>query len=240
MPTEFWAAILGAVVGAVVGGLVAYVVQLKALREVRSQRDEDRRLGQQALGRALLLKTTRIYSDFADVSEDFEGYIKSAKQHGHTGNFWMFYEPMAVPPDRVEFTYDEMGMILSLDDDDVFNLVHAMDMRHNSLITAIQGLHCEWSDLVDRLPGNHVSGMPIETELTPDQALAVRPKMNRVNIIILEIAQLTAQLRDEAARSLLRLNGVLGQRLGLVHNMTLDRPNRSHEAQASADASTKS
>ena len=35
--TEFWAAIVGAIVGAVVGGSIAYMVQVRALREARTQ-----------------------------------------------------------------------------------------------------------------------------------------------------------------------------------------------------------
>ena len=70
--TEFWAAIVGAIVGAVVGGSIAYMVQVRALREGRKQRGEDHNRLQQALGHALLFKMVRIHSDFYGLHRHFE------------------------------------------------------------------------------------------------------------------------------------------------------------------------
>jgi hypothetical protein len=57
---EFWSAIAGAIVG----GLIAYFIQIRALREGRNQRADDRKLVQQAQAHALLFKMIRIHSDF--------------------------------------------------------------------------------------------------------------------------------------------------------------------------------
>ena len=77
--SEFWSAIAGAVVGSVVGGAIGYLVQIKALREGRRQREEDRKQAQQAQGRALLIKVGRIISNCYGTQRHFEGWFERAQ-----------------------------------------------------------------------------------------------------------------------------------------------------------------
>ena len=137
--TEFWSAIFGAVVG----GSIAYMIQLKALREGRKQRDEEHKRLQQALGNALLFKMIRVHSNFYDVHKYIEGCFAEAARREHKGEPWQFVTPLANPPDPVYFSSEEMGMVLGLKNDDVFNLVLQMDVIHNSLIDIVRVLNTE-------------------------------------------------------------------------------------------------
>jgi hypothetical protein len=152
--TEFWSAIIGAIVG----GLIAYIVQVKALREGRRLRDEDHKRVQQAQGNALLFKMIRIHSDLHGIHRHIEGCFEQAEQKGLTGDPWQFVLPLANPPGPIHFSSEEMGMLLALKTDDVFNLVVKMDTVHNSLSDAVA------VRIPTKLPGYNGMMSPTVTE----------------------------------------------------------------------------
>ena len=127
--SQFWAGIIGAVVGAIVGGVISYFIQRSALREARDQRREDDLRTQRALAHALLFKVIRIHSDFDAIYSHVEGCIEKAANEGFKGEPWQFVLPPANIPDAVKFSSEEMGMLLSLKNDDVFNKIAAMDVN---------------------------------------------------------------------------------------------------------------
>ncbi len=101
--TEFWSAIFGAVVG----GSIAYMIQLKALREGRKQRDEDHNRLQQALGNALLFKMIRVHSNFYGVHKYIEGCFVEAARREHKGEPWQA-QSLTRNPDIMERTIADL------------------------------------------------------------------------------------------------------------------------------------
>ena len=213
--TEFWAAIAGAVVG----GFIAYAVQMKALREARKQRDEDHKQLQQALANALLFKMARIYSNFYGLHRHIEDSFAEAAQRGLKGEPWQFVRPLANPPDPVHFSSEEMGMVLGLKNDDVFNLVLPMDVIHNSLIDGVKVLNAERRALTERLKADEAEGAVLSGTLDKDQELALRPQMIDVNSLIVSIRADAKRGFEESDQALNGLQKVFQDKLGLGHKV---------------------
>ncbi len=213
--TEFWSAIAGAVVG----GSIAYMVQVKALREGRKQRGEDHHRLQQALGHALLFKMVRIHSDFYGLHRHFEDCFAEAARGGSTDEPWRFVLPLANPPDPVHFSSEEMGMLLALKNNDMFNLVLPMDVIHNSLIAAVKVLNTERAALTERLKTDEAEGAVLSSNLDRDQTLALRPRMINVNSLIEAIRANAKRGFEESDEALDRLQKVLRDKLGLAYKL---------------------
>ena len=217
--TEFWAAIVGAIVGAVVGGSIAYIIQVRVLREARTQRDEDHKRLQQALGNAVLFKMVRIHSNFYGFHRHFEDCFAEAARRGSTDEPWRFVLPLANPPDPVHFSSEEMGMLLALKNNDMFNLVLPMDVIHNSLIAAVKVLNTERAALTERLKTDEAEGAVLSSNLDRDQTLALRPRMINVNSLIEAIRTNAKRDFEESDEALDCLNKVLRDKLGLVYKL---------------------
>ncbi len=217
--TEFWAAIVGAIVGAVVGGSIAYMVQVRALREARTQRDEDHKRLQQALGHALLFKMVRIHSNFYGFHRHFEDFFAEATRRGHKDEPWQFVLPLVNPPDPVHFSSEEMGMLQALKNDDVFNFVLPMDVIHNSLIVAVKVLNTERAALTERLKIHEAEGAVLSSNLDRDQTPALRPRMINVNSLIEAIRANAKRGFEESNEALDELQKVLQDKLGLAYKL---------------------
>ena len=217
--TEFWSAIAGAIVGAVVGGTIAYMVQVRALREARMQRDEDHKRLQQALGHAVLFKMVRIHSNFYGFHRHFEDCFAKAARRGSKDEPWRFVLPLANPPDPVHFSSEEMGMLLALKNDDMFNLVLPMDVIHNSLNDAAKVLNTERAALTERLQVDEAEGAAFSSTLDKDQTLALRPRMINVNSLIESIRADAKRGFEESGEALDRLQEVFRDRLGLAYKL---------------------
>lgn len=213
--TEFWSAIAGAVVG----GFIAYIVQMKALREARKQREEDNRRVQQALGNSLLFKMLRIYSDFYAIHRHIEECFEEAAKKRFEGEPWQFLLPLANLPDAINFSSDEMGMLLAQKNNDVFNLVLSMDVIHNSLIAAVSVLSSERRELTQRVKADQAEGNVLSGILNRDQMLTLRPRMIEVNSLIENIRVMAKRDSDESKDALERLQMLLRDKLGLTYTL---------------------
>ena len=213
--TEFWSAILGAVVG----GSIAYMIQVRALREGRRQRDEDHNRLQQALGNSLLFKMIRVHSNFYGVQQHIEDSFAEAARRGHKGEPWQFVRPLANPPDPVHFSSDEMGMVLGLKNADVFNSVLQMDVIHNSLIATVRVLNIERRALTERLKVDEAEGPVLSSTLDKDQVLALRPRMIDVNSLIVSVRADAKRGFEESDQALNGLHEMLRDKLGIAYKL---------------------
>lgn len=121
-----------------VGGLIAFGIQLVALRAAAKQRAEEAAERRKALGHALLVKMLKIHSHLHGFNEHLEETFAKAEKAGFDGEPWQIVRPIANHPPTVHFSTDEMVMLLSLKNDDVFNDVLSMDGVHNSTIALFQ------------------------------------------------------------------------------------------------------
>lgn len=217
--TEFWSAIFGAVGGAVVGGLIAYIIQVKALREGRRQRDEDHERVRHALGTSLLFKMSRIQSNIYGIHRYIEDCFESDAKEGLEREPWELFLPLANFPDLVQFSQEEMGMLLALKNDDVFNLVLSTDIVHNSLIDGFQVLNIDRRALTDRIKPDKAEGNVLSSVLDRDQMLVLRPYMIEVNTLIEDIRTRAKRDYEESVNAMDRLQQLLREKLGLSYKL---------------------
>ncbi len=203
--------------GALVGGVIALGVQMVALRAARRDLKVDRRLVQQGLANSLLFKMTRIFSDFLITHRHIEQCCASAQERNSTGDLWQYVPPLANPPPLVHFTSDEMGMLLGLKDNDVFNSVVSMDEVHNALVETVKLYKELRLALGERLPAPTAwQGEMLMGALTREQLAALRPDMINVESVIRQLRIGAANEARVSGEVLDRLSALLRERLGLT------------------------
>jgi hypothetical protein len=127
--------------------------------------------------------------------------------------------PLANLPENINFAADEMGMLLGLKHDDVFNAVVDMDVAHNSLVEAVRVMNTERRALTERLQADIISNRVISGTLDPTQALAIRPRMIEVNSLIEGIRSSAAKNDMQSRTALRQLNELLRKELGLTFRL---------------------
>lgn len=219
MPSEFWAAIIGAVVGSVVGGFIAYLIQQKALNASSEQREQEAKERRQALGYALLFKMLRIHSALKHLQMHLTECLGKLEEDECAGwEPWQVTLPIANHAEKVHFSTDEMAMLLSLKNDDLFNDLASLDVIHNSTVELFRTFSSKREALLEILPAN-MNGMVGSIEIPIEQAMYIRPKMVELNALILDMNDRCNQDAEEAWAVLERLNPTLNEKLGLTVSM---------------------
>lgn len=215
--TEFWSAI----VGAVVGGAMAFLAQWIAIYEQRQQRAEDLLKTKQSLAIALLLKLMRIHSNFCQMNEHIETSIAEAARHGIEGELWQAVVPLASVPDQVVYAPEEMSLLLTLGDLDIFNLVVDLDVRHNSLIEALRTMSALRLALNEHLTEfvslEMTSGPRLGASPTSEQMRKVRPKMIELNSLIDGVRALSKENAAASEEAMTRISSLLKNKLDVAY-----------------------
>lgn len=213
--TEFWAAGVGAIVGAVVSGLISYGIQIKVLREGRNQRAEDRQISQQALATALIFKIGKTYSNISALHKHLEECFGIAGDTKPQREAWQVFIPLSNLPDRISFATDEMGLLLAMNNDDIFNLVLALDDVHNSLWGSVRTLQEEHALLLEQIRVVRFEGDVGKIELDHATQLRLRPRMIKVNRIAEQLRANTKRAMDESQEALSGAQELLRDKLEL-------------------------
>jgi hypothetical protein len=209
--SEFWAAMAGAVIG----GLIAFGVQMFALRAARRQHDEEHRQTKQALGHALLFKmiNSNLYQLHRFIEEPFQKPDARNPRTASPGEPWQLVMPLAHYPERVHCAGEEMGMLLSLKDDALFDAMLSMDAVHNELIDAFWTFGERRGALTALLPKTHGA----DTTPTRDHLLALRPKIVEINALIDDLRTRARMDYQDASQVLARLAATLKSSLGVAY-----------------------
>lgn len=196
---EFWAA----VVGALVGGLIALILQLVSLRVARKYRIEDQTNARRALAYSLSFKMIKIATYLKEAWRHFESTNKECAEEN--AEPWQVFLSAANLPERIRFTDNEMSLVLSLGDADVFNELFMVDALYVGTIDNIEVLSRLRDSLSSELKAVGMSGDKGVLGLSPEEHLAFKPKMIEVNKLF-EGIHSTAQNDYEVAK---RLTGQL-------------------------------
>jgi hypothetical protein len=215
--TEFWSAIIGAVVG----GFIALLIQIVALRSSKKYRDQDRLDVKRGLANSLLLKLVRVHSNFYGIHHHIESCYQAGKERGDEKNPWRFFMPLANLPETVVFSPDEMGLLFSQRDDDVFNSVLDMDVAHNSLIEVMKIIAVTRKELTKQLKVSAVEGNRLSGDLNEQEYLSIQPQVIETDGLI---EQARIQAADDYKRSLIameKLCDLFNAKLGLARKFEL-------------------
>ena len=210
MSGEFWAAILGALVGALAGGGISALLQRWQHR--REKRERDR-----ATAQSLFFKVLRIHSDL----EGYRQHVAKCDAEAEGKDLcrgWQSLMPIANGPGRIAFTPEEMALLLSLRDMDLFNRILSLDAVHGSTIDMFELYASRRQALLAMMPAD-MRGSIGTIALTEDD-------FRRVGPLVVEVQDIDAAIRDraekdaqEAEKALRGLNDalrpVLGYRLEL-------------------------
>lgn len=207
---EFWAA----VAGAVVGGVIAFGLQVINLRAAANQRREEAAARRNALGHSLMFKMLQIHSNLHVLNRHLEESFARAK-----GEPWQVVLPLANYPAKVHFSPDEMAMLLSLGDDDVFNRVLSLDQIHNARIDGFEAYGASRSAITSVMSAE-MKGMVGTSDLTDAEMRFLRPKMVVANDIIEQLTALCRRDVKEAWEVASELNALLRSKVGLKFTFT--------------------
>jgi len=186
---------------------------------LRSLISNDRKRADQALGNALQFKTIKIHSNIIGFPRHIEECFEEAITRDPNAEPWQLMLPLANLPETINFSADEMGMLLSLKHDDIFNAVVDMDIVHNSLVEAVRVMNAERRALTEKLQADRVNNRVVSGSLDPQQALAIRPRMIEVNSLIEGIRGSAARNNAQSRSALRQLNELLRKELGLTFRL---------------------
>jgi hypothetical protein len=230
--TQFWAAIFGAFVG----GGITFLIQLYLLRQARKQRTEDRdetaklraadRLElQQGLAHALTFKLHKIHSNLHGMHGHFWGSLTEGRAKDKAAEPWQVVVPLANPPSPIALSADEMGMLLSLKDDELFNGVMDLEAVHNSLIAAVHVFNNQRTALGERVAAvsqfDGEAGYRISGVAPPETYMQLRPKMPDVNGLVEDILPMAKDALTDSRKTVQGVNALFRAKLKLTHKVEI-------------------
>ena len=170
---------------------------------------------EQALGRALIIKLTKIHSDIRGIYE----YLDHSLQKDPKAEPWQLVRALASLPTPVRFTSEELSMLMGLDNNDVFNSVLNMDVAHDSTLELVRRYNSERKNLLNEMPTSSVQGIVVESVLKPEQEKVLRIPMNTVNELADALCDHAKRKTRESGQALHDLCELLQDKLGLGHRM---------------------
>ncbi len=209
----------GAVIGSIGSGLINFFLQRKSLAAAKALRDADRRDVRKALGYALFFKMIRLSSDLAQLGQPVRDGVEKAKREGSTV-LWSHVLPVALLPDPIKFSPEEMALVLSLDNE-LFNHMAALDDLHKSTVELFRLYGNMRKDLTDTLRPSAMVGQMGSTLLTKEERDRIQPRCVELDVLINGMFGRTQQDGKLAWDCLRHLHRVLEKEFDLKHKLEL-------------------
>jgi hypothetical protein len=207
----------GSILGGAMSTIVAFVVQKRNLDAAKKQRDDDRLEVRKARGYALLFKMIRIASNIENLGKAMQGCFEEAARRGFKWDPWQIVQPIVPATDLVNFTPEEMALILSIDDK-LFNEIASLDQLHNST-AALFDLYGTMRQKVLERFGAVMSGNFGTTGLTQAEHDWLAPRAAELNGLIAVLQQRADQDAKETWSVLIKLRNTLEEKLGIKHRL---------------------
>ena len=228
LPFQLWVAVVGAIFGAVTGTLVSgclsYRIQSRAFRREEEIRNAEYRRSRQALGRTLLIKQQRIHSIVTVLHKSIEDSLQRLENSDDNMELWRSLKPVVYLPETVRCSFDELSMLLELDDN-VFDQVVHVESAHDCLLGAIREYGTHRGELLEHLIASSVDGTVARTSPKPEaDTPTLRVKMNAVNDRAVHIRISAANAVTKSTKAIRDLNGLLQDKLDIRHTMHVPDP----------------
>lgn len=220
MSAEFWAAIDGAIVGSLSAGVITWLLQ----RNQDRRQSHDRNTG---LARSLIFKLVRMYSDLAG----FKNHITEGEANAKQNNLklgWQSLRAIGNLPERVSFSPEEMGYLLSLGNDDLFNKVLSLDVVHSSTIGIFELYKERRLALTDSLAASKMEGTVGTSELNEAEMAFFAPKFAELDLLVTDMKS-RAEVDAKECRTALEETAIAARKtLGPTFSIALDKPRLSY------------
>jgi len=209
--TEFWSAISGALVG----GLIALVVQLVAIWAAKKERKAAKKERSIALAHSIMFKVMRIHSNLYNLHLHLEESFAAVDPASHNRPC-LFVLPLVGTPADVDFSAEEMSLVLSFKDAELTDMLMSLDGIHNNLIEVFETYAGLRNELQASLPAE-MEGNVGTSKLTKEEWMLAEPKMVVMNQLLVDArtrAKLDYDDSKKATDSLLKaINDTLGLKL---------------------------
>ncbi|KAA2236955.1 hypothetical protein [Salinarimonas soli] len=217
---EFWAGIFGTVVG----GVLTLLGQRQEAKRAKAERAEDRKAEQEANAYSLLFKVLKVHALLDGLHSHMEEpFVGEKPRAAEAPEPWQFYLPLANVPDRVEFSAQEMSLLLAIQEDEVFNDLMNLELKYNSTLDGLTTLNLERSQLADMLKPQEMEGNQASSYLTKEQVLALRPRMVAVNGLFEHLRESTKRDFALADSVLHRMHDGFRRKLGIKQKLQVSR-----------------
>lgn len=211
LDSEFWAAIAGSIVG----GAIAAGIQYFATRAEKKRRAIEAKERRHALALSLLFKMIKIHSHLHQYHSHLEESFRRGQSDPEKPEPWQFVLPIANNFEPVHFSTDEMTMLLSLKNDNLFNDMVSMDEVHNSTLILFDTFKALRTELTSQL-STRMNGTVGSAAMTKDQFLQLRPKMVELNGLLNDLRARCELDAREARNNLTRLHAELVDKVGIT------------------------
>ncbi len=215
---EFWAAIAGALVGGIFSAIISYLLQRQSFREARRQREEDAAAKHRSMAYSLILKMSNLVTNsyrWWETLHEVQALLGPENMEP-----WQRVLPIANIPEKIYFTDSEMGYLLSLRNDKIFNEVLGLDKYHNSSIEVMTRLGLAKSRLTELLPPPEAfDGRLGEGRIPQDVFFALRPRMIEINELFKDEYKIAEKRYKDAFAALKNLVEFFNERLKLSYKI---------------------
>jgi hypothetical protein len=222
-----WATVGSALVGTIVGSILsttsAYFLQRRQFNEAKRQRDADRLEIRKALGYSVLFKAIHITSSFYNINNHFEESFRNTSHPDMAS--WEVLVPFANLPERVTFTPEEKGLLISLGDIELFNELVAFDGVHNSLLD-VASTYAKLRRSVTEMLSAEIGESGIGTSsISNELRLKIQPRAYEMDQLVSEMRKWASTDARKSREVLAKLHGVLKKEFGLSNVLEfIDEP----------------
>ncbi|WP_316232895.1 hypothetical protein [Bradyrhizobium sp. SZCCHNPS2010] len=207
----------GTLIGSTISTIVALWTQKRNLAAAKAQRDEERQAKREAIGYGFLFKLIRLASNLDALGKAVRQTLEGAAAKGFKGSAFQIVVPVVPLPDKIVFSPDEMGMVLSLDSA-VFNQLGALDELHNSTVALFEMYGKQRTAVMDRF-GAKMEGTLGTTEMTEKDLHWLAPRAAELDQLVEMMLQRAEGDGKEAWVGLESLHAMLQKHFGIKHKL---------------------
>lgn len=213
--TEFWAAIIGALTG----GFISFCIQIFTLLAAKKERLAITHERNESLARSAIFKVMRICSNLNFLHTYMEDCYQNSDPKQHDEPF-TFVSPLVTLPENVNFSTDELALVLSLKHESLIENLMSLDSIHNDTCKIFKTYNDLRSDFQHTTPAD-MDGNVAASYFSQDEMRSARPRMVVMNNLIIAMRERAKQDFNFAEKVANDLVAAINKNLGLSIELTV-------------------
>jgi hypothetical protein len=217
--SQFVAGAAGAIIGAVVGGAISFLLQWYGNSRDQRLKEAERREKRKERAQTLLVRMIAIFSHISNLTQ----YAEEANEKRNTPlglvEPWQTYLPIATMPPSIEFTAEEMSLLFSLKNDDLFNDMIVYDQVYRNTLDLFARMNNLKTRLMDELPVNFDEKHHGLTVLELDEFRTFRTQMILFNDIFEQTIHWCRKEKKISSNMVVELHKTLAKETGITMSL---------------------